>query len=238
VNLLASGAQSFSWSPATDLTSTTIPNPVSKPSATITYTVVGYDNYNCFTDTAYSTVLVHPNPVINLGPDLVLSSGTTQALTYTLQNGPIATWLWTPPTLLSSTKCPTPIATIKSDVAYSVYVTNIYGCKGEDNIIIKAFCQNTQVFIPNAFTPDGDGVNDVLMIQAKGITKIKSFRIFNRWGELLFEKLNFAPNDPAYSWDGKIRGQVGPPDVFVYTAEVLCENGVVFMYKGNVSILK
>jgi gliding motility-associated-like protein len=238
VNLLATGGVTYVWTPATGLNKSDVPNPVATPSATITYRVVGFDAYNCFTDTAFATVSVHPNPVINLGPDLNLSTGSQQQLAYTLQNGPVTSWLWTPSTLLSCTACPSPIANIKNDVAYTVYVTNVYGCKGEDNIIIKAFCANTQLYIPNAFTPDGDGINDILTIQGTGIAKIKSFRIFNRWGELLFEKLNFNPNDPAYSWDGKIRGQVGPPDVFVYIAEVICENGTSYMYKGNVSVLK
>jgi gliding motility-associated-like protein len=238
VKLNATGAVTYSWSPSSGLDKTNISNPVASPSSTITYTVVGYDGFNCFTDTAYATVVVHPNPVINLGSDLDLSTGSKQSLTYSLQNGPITSWLWTPGNLLSCTNCPSPVATIKNDVAYTVYVTNSFGCKGEDNIVIKAFCANTQLYIPNAFTPDGDGINDVLLIQGTGIARIKSFRIFNRWGELLFEKLNFNPNDPAYSWDGKIRGQVGPPDVFVYIAEVVCENGTSYMYKGNVSILK
>jgi gliding motility-associated-like protein len=94
------------------------------------------------------------------------------------------------------------------------------------------------VFIPNAFTPNGDGFNDVLMVRASGIALVKTFRIFNRWGEVVFEKGNFQPNDPQYGWDGKIKGVESGPDVFVYTAEVVCENGTTFSYKGNVSILK
>ena len=75
------------------------------------------------------------------------------------------------------------------------------------------------------------------MVRGKGMT-VKSFRIFNRWGELVFEKENFYPNDPKYGWDGKVRGVPATPDVFVYTAEVFCDNGVVYTYKGNTTILK
>ena len=91
--------------------------------------------------------------------------------------------------------------------------------------------------MPNAFTPDGDGLNDKLMIRGAGIT-VKSFRIFNRWGILVFEKLNFMANDPNYAWDGMVRGVPANPDVYVYTAEVTCDNGTVYMFKGNTTILK
>jgi gliding motility-associated-like protein len=131
-----------------------------------------------------------------------------------------------------------PIATIKKDITYRVSVTTDYGCSANDTIRIKTFCESAQVFIPKAFTPDGDGLNDILMVRGTGIASVKYFRIFNRWGELIFERNNFAPNDSRFGWDGKIRGVVGPPDVFVYTAEVICENGSTYIYKGNTTSLK
>ncbi|RYY11382.1 MAG: T9SS type B sorting domain-containing protein, partial [Chitinophagaceae bacterium] len=112
------------------------------------------------------------------------------------------------------------------------------GCTARDTIGIKTFCENSQVFIANAFTPDNDGINDILLVQGKGIVQVKSFRVFNRWGEVVFEKTGFSPNDPSAGWDGRIKGTIGGPDVFVYTAEVICENGTTYTYKGNTSILK
>jgi gliding motility-associated-like protein len=93
------------------------------------------------------------------------------------------------------------------------------------------------VYIPNAFSPDDDGVNDIFMIRGVGIS-IKSFRIFNRWGNLVFEKQSFDANDPKYAWDGKIKGVPATPDVFVYIAEIVCDNGTIKMFKGNVTVLK
>jgi gliding motility-associated-like protein len=130
------------------------------------------------------------------------------------------------------------VATIRRDITYFVKVTNIYGCEATDTVSFRTFCESAQVFIPNAFTPDGDGSNDILMVRAKGVASVKHFRIFNRWGEVVFERSNFQPNDPQHAWDGKIRGTVQPPAVYVYTAEVICENGTTYVYKGNVSILK
>ena len=94
------------------------------------------------------------------------------------------------------------------------------------------------MFIPDAFTPDGDGINDIFMIRAAGTPTIKYLRIFNRWGELVFERMNVPANNPNYGWDGSVRGVIGAPDVFVFTADVMCGNGERFVYKGNVSILK
>ena len=237
-NLLASGATTYSWTPGATLSSTTAANPVATPTITTSYRVVGYDGFNCFTDTAFVVVAVGNFPTVNLGPDLTLSTGTIHPLNSTVTNGPIAQWLWQPAADLNCNTCPLPLATIKKDVTYTVLVTTAYGCTASDTVSIKTFCENSQVFIPNAFTPDGDGINDVLMVRGKGIVSVKSFRIFNRWGELVFERSNFAPNIASFGWNGRVRGVVGPPDVFVYTAEVICENGTTYTYKGNTSIIK
>lgn len=236
--LVAKGASSYLWMPGAGLSDSTISNPLATPTATTHYRVVGYDNYNCFTDTAFVLVGVGGYSKVSLGADKVLSTGTLYDFGTVIENGPIKTWNWSPATELSCTSCPSPVAHIKRDITYTVQVTNHFKCTSSDTVSIKVFCEQSQVFIPNAFTPDGDGANDILMVRAKGVAMVKTFRIFNRWGEVVFERSNFAPNDKRYAWDGKIRGVVGGPDVFVYTAEVICENGVPFTYKGNVSIIK
>lgn len=236
--LLASGATSYQWSPAAGLSATNISNPIAMPTATTRYRVVGYDGFNCFTDTAYVLVAVGGYPVVNLGPDQLLAAGTQFQITPQVQNGPIIQWLWTPSGNLSCTNCPTPVVTVRNDITYIARATNIFGCSAQDSITIRVFCQNSQVFIPNAFTPDHDGINDILMVRGTGIAMVKSFRIFNRWGELVFERSNFAPNDPSFGWDGRVRGKEGEPAVYIYTAEVICDNGTPFTYKGNVSLLK
>ena len=175
---------------------------------------------------------------MSLGADLTLPTGTLYPLRTIIRNGPIAQYLWTPATDLSCSTCPLPIATIKKDISYIVKVTTNYGCQASDTINIKTFCESAQVFIPNAFSPDGDGVNDILMVRGTGIAMVKSFRIFNRWGEVVFERSSFPPNNPTYGWDGKVKGIVGGPEVYVYTAEVICENGTSYVYKGNTTIIK
>lgn len=186
-------------------------------------------------------------PEIRLFPGLVTApTGTLLPLTPRILNSnapnvlPMQSYTWTPSNDITcyGNGCDSAVATVKRDVCYQVKATNIYGCSDTASICIKAFCENAQVFIPNAFTPDGDGKNDILMVRGTGIASVKSFRIFNRYGEVVFEKYNFPPNTPAYGWNGTIKGNIGIPAVYVYTAEVVCENGTTYSYHGNVTLLR
>ena len=235
--LQANGANTYRWSPPQGLSNINIANPVATPMTTTTYKVVGYDSYGCFTDTDYVKITVGPKPTLNIGPDLTLTTGSTVTFNPVTTNGPIVSWNWSPATGLSCTNCPKPTVTVKDNSYYVLDIRNSFGCVTRDTIQLFVFCKSAQVFIPNAFTPDNDGLNDVLMVRGKGIF-VKTFRIFNRWGELVFEKTNFSPNDPKFGWDGKVRGVPASPDVFVYTAEVICDNGVIYTYKGNTTVLK
>jgi gliding motility-associated-like protein len=178
-------------------------------------------------------------PVVNLGQDQVLAAGATYTFIPTVTNGPIATWLWTPSANLNCTTCPSVTATAKNDVCYVASATNIYGCASTDTVCIKVFCESSQVFIPNAFMPGtGTGKNDILMVRSTGIKLVKSFRIYNRWGQVVFERANFVPNDRTYGWNGLIQGKPANTDVYIYTCEVVCENDTPFVYKGNVAIIR
>ena len=238
--IVASGAANYKWSSYPTITPTNTSTVTVDPTATTVYQVIGYDSYNCFSDTAYVTVNVGAYPTVNLGRDTVYLAGSNITLSPTVTNGPISTWFWSPSTGLSCSDCATPVATITNNVCYSVTATNEYGCSGSDSICIRSFCENSEVFIPDAFTPDGDGINDILMVRASGIKLVKRFIIFNRWGQVVFEKTNFPPNEPSYGWDGRMKGTntMASTDVYVYMCDVVCDNGVAFSYKGNVAILK
>jgi len=236
-NLAANGANSYLWSPPQGLSRTDIANPTARPNVTTNYRVIGYDGHNCFTDTSFVKVTVGPRPTLDLGPNLNLTTGTVVTFKPVYQNGPIINWSWTPAAGLSCTNCPNPTTSVTDNIYYILSITNSFGCIVRDTIFISTFCKSAQVFIPNAFTPDGDGLNDILMVRGNGIF-VKTFRIFNRWGELVFERTNFNPNDTKFGWDGKVRGIPATPDVFVYTAEIICDNGIIYTYKGNTTLLK
>lgn len=237
--LFASGAVNYQWSPTIGLSNPNIANPIAQPNTTTRYRVVGTDPYNCFTDTAFIVVAVGQYPTVELGTGANVVAGTPFTMNPQITNGPIRNYQWTPTTLLSCTNCPRPVATINNNIVYRLEVENQFGCKASDTIGFRVFCdQQAQVFVPNAFSPDGDGLNDVLMVRGKGITAVRYFRIFNRWGQVVFERSNIQVNDPAQGWDGNINGVPAQPDVYVFTAEVQCTAGGTYTYKGNVTLIR
>ncbi len=184
-------------------------------------------------------VVIHPNPTVDLGadPPPFLPPASRQ-LTPVITNGPISQYTWTPSMNLSCTNCPNPVAQIYSSITYRLTVRNNNGCTATDDIRFTTLCERSVVYIPNAFVPGAGGPNAVFKIKSVGPLTVKHFRLFNRWGELIFERTNFPTNDNAYGWDGKVNGVLVNPDVFVYTAEVLCENGSTIFFKGNVTLLR
>lgn len=236
--LSANGANSYSWYPENTLNNCTSATVYASPLVTTTYQVIGKDRNKCFADTSHVTVVVGDPTPLDIGRDTIMQSGTTYTFNPVLPSGDIIKWNWSGIPNSSCNNCPNPQAKVVYDVCVSCTVTNSYNCLTSDTLCIKTFCPDAVVFVPNAFTPDGDGINDKLMIQGKGIKQIKSYRIFNRWGEMVFERTNFSPGDPAYAWDGKIRGKLATPDIFVYIIEGICEKGYSSIFKGNVAILK
>jgi gliding motility-associated-like protein len=235
--MFANGADNYTWYPPDFLNSTTTAVTTAKPLNDITYHVIGRDNYNCFADTAEIKIAVGKPSPINIGLDTVLQAGDKYQFNPHFSGAPIKNWNWIGNDL-SCNNCATPMMQIKKDICVVCNTTNVFNCVSTDTTCIKVFCPTSEIFVPNAFSPDGDGINDVLLIQGKGIANIKSFRIFSRWGELVFERKNFLPGDPSCGWDGKVRGKAAPADVFVYVCEVICDAGYPAIFKGNTAILK
>ncbi len=123
-----------------------------------------------------------------------------------------------------------------------VYVYGFDSCAASetDSFIIGETCTcGLTLYVPNLFTPNGDGQNDVFFPRGGNeISLVKSFRVYDRWGEVVFEKNNIAINDAANAWDGKYKGMDPRPDVFVWTAEIQCNDGKTTNHKGNVTIMR
>jgi gliding motility-associated-like protein len=105
-------------------------------------------------------------------------------------------------------------------------------------VAVTVVCSGTNIFVPNTFSPNGDGANDVFYVRGTGLYNIKSFRVLNRWGQVVFERLNTGANNAADGWDGKVKDQPAPADVYVYIIEVLCTNNTIVPVKGNVTLIK
>lgn len=238
VKLYASGANTYEWSPSLGLNNVTSALPIASPRATTRYRVIGSDAYGCFKDTGYTTIKVYPIPQIDAGKDITMKNGAAP-ITITPTISPDIThtyWLTAPGILYSNS--PSVTVQPKSTTEYTVEARNPGGCKTTDKITVFVMCDGSNIFIPNTFSPDGSGINDVFYPRGSGIFTIKLLRIFNRWGEVVFEKVNFPPNDPSAGWDGTVKGKKVNSDVFVYTAEVFCENNTSMILNGNVALLR
>jgi len=190
-------------------------------------------------DTTSKNIFVPPIPDITIAEDPVIpvSMGVTLPVTYSPD---VTAWTWTPAKNLSCTDCPNPYANPKQTTTYHVKATDQYGCSLTKDITVTVVCNGLNYFIPNTFSPNGDGVNDVFAPRGVGLARINGMRIFNRWGEMVFEKMNFVANDrtPNGGWDGTYQGKPAPADVYVYIIEFVCENSAIVPVKGNVALVR
>jgi gliding motility-associated-like protein len=244
--LNATGAVIYSWTPALGLNNPDIANPIATPvasqignalNAIINYQVTGYDSKKCFSDTKSVDITVFNNPVITLVPNATINVGSSYQINSTVTTN-IVSLNWTPPNNLSCTNCLTPIATPITTTKYSLTAINDGGCVTMDSIRIQVICNGANFFVPNSFSPNGDGVNDNFIVNGVGLNVIPSITIYNRWGQIVFQKSNFAPNSAAAAWDGMFNGKPAPSDVYVYTIQILCDNATLISYHGNVTLIR
>lgn len=194
--------------------------------------------FGCF-DTTKKDLFVPEIPTVTVTEDPIIpvTTGITLPVTY----GPeVISYQWTPAKNLSCTDCPTPYANPKLTTTYNVRVADQYGCTNTANVTVTTVCNGLNYFIPNTFSPNGDGVNDIFAPRGVGLTRVNSMRVFNRWGEMVFEKMNFMANDrtPTGGWDGNFKGKPASADVYVYIIEFVCENAAIVPVKGNVALVR
>ena len=236
----ASGASRYQWYPSLYLDNPQSAQPVFTASkdTSLTYKVVGYSEHDCFADTGYVSVKAFPVPKMNIPADeIVLNSGASVRL-LTNSSPDITSWQWQPVAGLDNAFIAEPLASPRQTTTYSVVASNGGGCVSRDQITIEVVCKNTSVFIPNTFSPNNDGINEIFYPRGTGLFNVKSFRIFNRWGQLVFERYNVSPNSSADGWNGKFNNKELQSDVYIYMMEVICENGFSIPLKGNVTLLR
>lgn len=238
VQLPVTGADSYEWiNTTTGLNSTTSDKPVASPATNTTYTVVGADKYQCFTDTKSVTVAVKPLPAVKAPDDMQLLTGSTVQLP-AVGSSDVVKYSWSPPDYLDCTTCQAPQSEPRRDIDYIVTAQTQFGCMSADTVSIKLICAQTRVYIPNAFTPDGDRRNDIFYVKGKGIRSIKSMRVYNRWGQVVYETFNANIEDPLRGWDGNYNGRQGEGAVYVYYIEFICDTGEVFAKKGTITLIR
>jgi gliding motility-associated-like protein len=236
VNLSVTGATTYQWISSEGLNSSTSPNPVANPETDARYVVVGYDQYNCFTDTAAVLVRVRELPTVDAGDDISLPTGE-QIQLKPVYSADVVSYNWSPRWFLNCTTCPNPIAFPKDNAPFTITVQNQYGCVARDEIAFKLECSEN-VSIPNAFTPNNDGKNDRFNLMGKGIREVKSLRIYSRLGDVIFERTNFQIGERQAGWDGTIAGNPAAAGTYVYFAEFICDSGELFTRKGTIIVVR
>ncbi len=142
---------------------------------------------------------------------------------------------WFPSTGLSCTDCHNPIATLSETTEFTVTLTDGDGCTTQLFVLVTVLppCDAERLLIPNVFTPDGDGLNDKFgIVEFEGFEMITSIKIFDRWGEKVFEDAGANPY-----WDGTIDGKAGPSDVYVYILKIVCDDGEAVLH-GDVTLIR
>ncbi|MDZ4795078.1 MAG: PKD domain-containing protein [Bacteroidota bacterium] len=213
-------------------------NPTSQTyitAGTFVVTAVATNSTGC-KDTTSQTIYVNPLPTVTMPGQLTVQTGFPVTIPATYSPNTLS-WIWSPAAGLSCTNCPNPDAGPKFDTFYQVYFTDDKGCSNTGSLQVIVICKNANLFIPNTFTPNGDGSNEVFYPRGKGLERVKLLRIFNRWGEVVFEKRDFPINDASTGWDGTFKGKKPVADVYVYQAEVFCENGDIIRLNGNIALI-
>jgi gliding motility-associated-like protein len=230
LQLTASGGTSYLWtanSGVGNISDPTSANPVVAPESDVVYTLIATDQFGC-TDTFEVDVAVHSNAIMSMPDSVTLWPGETYQID---PGGNTLYHSWFPPEGLSAANIANPLASPTVDTRYYVDATTEWGCTIKDSIDIFVNTESV-VDMPNAFTP-GSAPNAELKIVKKGIATLKSFRIFNRWGQVVFET-----SDINQGWDGRFNGEPQPMGVYVYTIEALTSTNERVVKQGNVTLIR
>ncbi len=232
--LQGSGGTQYTWAPPIYLNTTIGANPVSTPTKTTLYAVSVTDAIGCkslFTDEVQ--VLVKRSMVVKTFPfDTIAHPGDQFRL---LAVSPGISYSWSPATGLSSTGIPDPVVTTGlpgNDMLYEVKAVDAEGCKADGYVRIRVY-KGPDIYVPTGFTPNRDGKNDLFTPVPVGILRYNYFRVFNRWGQLIF-----YTNQLNAGWDGKIAGKEQASGSYVWMVEGITKENRLITKKGTVILIR
>ncbi|HRG53981.1 MAG TPA: PKD domain-containing protein, partial [Bacteroidia bacterium] len=236
--LLANGGYSYKWLPTTGLNDPNIANPLASPAKTTTYTVhINYVNAmgdSCSKDLTTTVNVFDKNSItLKATADInVVVKGESTTLHATIN--PVFSVKWSPE---ADVKDPNALNTLVTPQTTTTYTVSIIAgsCSRSDTVTIYVLpndCETDDIFVPNTFTPNEDGQNDVLYARSNVVSSIY-FAVYDRWGELMFET-----TDLKKGWDGVYKGMKADPAVFAWYVKGKCYNGKEFFKKGNVTLIR
>jgi gliding motility-associated-like protein len=238
-SLTATGGFAYNWTPSSGLNNSTIANPTASPASTTTYSVaistVNPMGDTCIVTLSTTVTVIDPalfpisatadNDSIFAGSSTVIHAITDTTLTI----------LWSPATGLSNPNSFNPTASPTTTTTYTLTVIDSSGCPKTATVTIYVLsmqCDPADVFVPNTFTPNSDGQNDILYVRGNMISELY-FAVYNRWGEMVFET-----TDQNVGWDGIYKGMKADPAVFAWYLRAKCYNGNELKKQGNTTLIR
>jgi PKD repeat protein len=219
---------SFRWEPAISLVNGNTLSPMAYPRFTRTYTLLAFDTLGC------------PKPgfdrvVVNVKPEIIAFAGNDTAIVkgQPLQlNGSGAEFFaWSPESGLNQTSIPNPLAILDKNISYIMRTFTPEGCFSIDTINIQVFQTMPDIFVPNAFVPTGR--NNELRPKAVGISTLYFFRVFNRWGQMVFQTSQMGKG-----WDGRLNGVIQNSGTYVWMVSGIDYTGKKVIKKGTATLIR
>ncbi len=232
LNASATGAF-FNWSPTNSLMYSNTLTPLAGPSYTTPYVLTVRDTLGCPKPVS-DTVIVRVIPPVKAfaGNDTAIVAN--QPLQLNATGG--SHYMWSPTTGMNNPAIPDPLillGTSYDSIMYKVKVSTDEGCSASDSIRVVIFKTEPSIFIPTGFTPNGDGINDVLKPILAGIKKFDFLNVYNRWGQLIF-----STTDPSKGWDGMLNGIPQPSGTYVFMAQAINYLDKKIINKGTVVLIR
>jgi gliding motility-associated-like protein len=223
------GGVSYVYTPGMYVNDSTIGTPVGKPLVTTTYTIYATSAQGCI-DTDIVRIAVAPDAVLDAGDDVTIYPGEKVEL---MAGGNCSFFTWFPDYHLSNKNIANPVADPPVTTKYFVSGTTEFGCLANDSITVFV-SPETILDLPNAFSPgSGTSINDELRIIKRGLATLNYYKIFNRWGQLVFQT-----TDINKGWDGRYNGTPQPLGSYVYIIDAQTSTGKKFIKQGNVTLIR
>lgn len=227
IPLVATGANSYAWTPGYGLSADDIANPIATPNTSTDYRVVGskyYGSHVCY-DTQMVVLKVYPSAVISMPDSVTIWPGESYQID---PQGNCLYFQWFPPSGLTAANISNPVASPEVRTRYFVTASTENGCELKDSIDILVNTE-TALDVPNAFSPNSGNFK----IVKRGIATLSYFRIYNRWGNKVFET-----SDIDSGWDGTFNGKAQPMGVYIYTIDATSSTGKPFRKNGDLTLIR
>ncbi len=231
IQLSASGGNSIVWDPIQGLNNPSSYSPSASPDSTTTYTATIYDTNGCVNSQSLS-VFVQQQPSLNNSSDTTIIIGEYVNLWSNSDQSSI-TYQWSPATALSCSDCPNPVAQPLQNTTYTVLITDSMHCFQVSGTVYIEVKEEYSLDVPTAFTPNGDGNNDIVYVRGWGLKQLLEFKIYNRWGECVFET-----DDLHKGWDGTFKGMKQDMDTYAYTVKAVTFGNKTLVKNGLINLLR